>query len=184
MLGLDSLGIPLHPLVVHFPIVLSVLLPISALVALWAIRRGTTPRWAWSLPLAVAVALTVSAYVAIETGENEEDRVEQVVGDDPIHGHEEAAERFLVLSGVLLLVAGLGLAPRTVGEAARIVTVVGAVVLMGAGAQVGHSGGELVYRHGAASAYVDGGDGKTAMGPAPVATAPVEPDARSGGDDR
>ena len=69
MLGLDSLGVPLHPLVVHFPIVLSVLLPISALVALWAIRKGTTPRWAWALPVAVAAALTASAYVATETGE-------------------------------------------------------------------------------------------------------------------
>lgn len=153
MLGFDTLGIPLHPLVVHFPVVLAVLLPISVLVALWAIRRGTTPRSAWALPLVVAAALTVSAWVATETGEHEEDRVEQVVGDAAMHGHEEAAERFLVLSGVLLLVAAVGLAPRTVGEAARILTAVGAFGLLAAGVQVGHSGGELVYRHGAASAY-------------------------------
>ncbi|HEU4630479.1 MAG TPA: transglutaminaseTgpA domain-containing protein [Gemmatimonadaceae bacterium] len=149
------LGIPLHPLVVHFPIVLSILLPISVVAALWAIRKGATPRRVWPVPLAVAAALTLSAFVATETGENEEERVEQVVARRAIHGHEEAAERFLVLSGVLLVVAAGGLLPRTAGRAARLVTAAGALGLVAAGVQVGHSGGTLVYREGAASAYVD-----------------------------
>jgi uncharacterized membrane protein len=163
------LGIPLHPLVVHFPIVLSVLLPISVLVALWGIGKSTTPRRLWAVPLALAAALTVSAYVAIETGENEEDRVERVVAERAIHGHEEAAERFLVLSGVLLVVAAAGLLPRTIGHAARLVTAAGAVGLVVAGAQVGHSGGTLVYREGAASAYTDttGDTGTRAAADAP-----------------
>ena len=183
MLGFDSLGIPLHPLVVHFPIVLSVLLPISALLALRVIRKGTTPRSAWALPVAVAAALTLSAWAATETGEQEEDRVEQVVAERAIHGHEEAAERFLVLSGVLLLVAAAGLVPRTVGEAARILTAVGALGLLAAGVQVGHSGGELVYRHGAASAYTDGAGADSADAPASVVTAPVGADERGDRDD-
>ncbi|MGZ8457471.1 MAG: DUF2231 domain-containing protein [Gemmatirosa sp.] len=183
MLGFDSLGgIPLHPLVVHFPVVLSVLLPISVLGALWVIRKGTTPRRAWALPLAVATALTVSAYVATETGEHEEDRVERVVTERALHGHEEAAERFLVLSGLLLLVAGVGLVPRTVGQAARLVTAVGAVGLLAAGVQVGHSGGELVYRHGAAGAYTDARGAR--RGPASVATAPADARERAEADDR
>ena len=148
-------GIPLHPLVVHFPIVLVVLLPISVVVALWAVRKGATARRVWALPLAFAAALTLSAWVAVQTGESQEDRVEDVVGERVLHGHEEAAERFLVLSGVLLLVATVGLARGTVGRAARLVTAVGAVGLVVAGAQVGHSGGTLVYRHGAASAYAN-----------------------------
>jgi uncharacterized membrane protein len=146
-------GIPLHPLVVHFPIVLAVLLPISVVVALWVVRKGATPRRAWAVPLAFAAALTLSAWVALQTGEAQEERVEDVVGEAALHGHEEAAERFLVLSGVLLLVAGVGLAPGTLGRAARFVTAAGAFGLVAAGAQVGHSGGTLVYRHGAASAY-------------------------------
>ena len=152
-------GIPLHPLVVHFPIVLAVLLPISVLVALWAIRKGATSRRVWPVPLAVAAALTVSAWVATRTGEAQEDRVERVVARGALHGHEESAERFLVLSGVLLVVAVGGLASGTIGRAARIVTAVGAIGLVAAGAQVGHSGGVLVYRHGAASAYTDPGAG-------------------------
>ena len=148
-------GIPLHPLVVHFPIVLALLLPISAVVALWAIRKGTTPRRAWAVPLAFSAALALSAWVATQTGEAQEDRVERVVARGALHGHEESAERFLVLSGVLVLVAAGGLARGTVGGAARYVSAVGAVVLVAAAAQVGHSGGTLVYRHGAASAYTD-----------------------------
>lgn len=148
-------GIPLHPLVVHFPIVLAVLLPISAIAALWAVRKGATPRKAWAVPVAFAAALTLSSWVAVQTGEAQEDRVERVVARGALHGHEEAAERFLVLSGVLVVVAAVGLAGGTVGRAARLVSTAGAIGLIAAGAQVGHSGGELVYRHGAASAYTD-----------------------------
>lgn len=151
-------GIPLHPIVVHFPIVFAVLLPISILVALWAIRKGTTARKAWSIPLAMAAALALSAFVATETGENEEDVVEKVVVRSAIHGHEEAAERFLMLSGVLVVVAAAGLLPGTVGRAARLVSAAGALGLVAAGVQVGHSGGTLVYREGAASAYTSVAD--------------------------
>lgn len=147
-------GIPLHPLIVHFPIVLVILLPISAIVALWAIRRGTTPRRAWAVPLAFAATLSISSFVATRTGENEEDRVERVVAERALHDHEEAGERFLMLSGVLLVVATIGLVPGTLGQAARLLSTAGAVALIAAGIQVGHSGGSLVYKHGAASAYV------------------------------
>src|SRR4029079_12366481 len=132
---------PLHPLVVHFPIVLVILLPISAGVALLAIRKSATPRRVWSVPLAVAVALTLGAWVATQTGESQEDRVERVVSRGALHGHEEAAERFLVLSAVLVLVTAAGLAPGPVGRAARLVSAAGALGLVAAGVQVGHSGG-------------------------------------------
>lgn len=151
-------GMPLHPLVVHFPVVFAVLLPISIVIALLVIRKGATARRVWSVPVALAAALAVSAWVATQTGEAQEDRVEQVVAESALHGHEEAAERFLVLSGVLALVAVAGLARGTVGRAARLVTAAGAVGVLAAGAQVGHSGGLLVYRHGAASAYANQGN--------------------------
>lgn len=150
-------GIPLHPLVVHFPIVLAVLLPISAIVALWVIRKGTTPRRAWAVPLALAAGLSLSSFVATRTGDNEEDRVERVVAESALHGHEEAGERFLVLSAVLLLVATAGLVGGSLGQAARYLSTAGAIVLVAAAAQVGHSGGSLVYQHGAASAYANPG---------------------------
>jgi uncharacterized membrane protein len=152
-LEVNMSGIPLHPLIVHFPVVLAVLLPISAVVALVFVRRGATPRKAWSVPVVVAASLALSAWVATQTGESQEDLVERVVSKRAIHSHEEAAERFLVLTGVLAVVAVVGLARGNVGRAARLVSVVGAFGVLGAGVQVGHSGGLLVYREGAASAY-------------------------------
>jgi uncharacterized membrane protein len=147
---------PLHPAVVHFPIALVVFLPIVALAALWAIRRGSAVRRIWAVPVVVAALLVGSAWVAIRTGEAEEERVEKVVSEAALHEHEEAAERFLVLSGVVFLVAVSGLAGGALGQAGRLLTTVGAVGLVIAGIQVGGAGGELVYRHGAASVYVAG----------------------------
>ena len=52
---------PLHPAVVHFPIVFMFLLPISAGVALWAIRRGANPLKAWAVPVAFAARAVPSS---------------------------------------------------------------------------------------------------------------------------
>lgn len=175
-------GVPLHPLIVHFPVVLAVLLPIAIGVALWVMRKGTTSRRVWFVPVGVAAALAVSAWVATETGESQEERVERVVAEGALHSHEEAADRFLVLSGVLVLVAAAGLYRGTIGKAARIVTAVGAVGVLGAGVQVGHSGGMLVYREGAASAYASTTPaGDRAGGSADVM---AKPDTREDRDDR
>lgn len=145
---------PLHPAVVHFPIVLAVLLPIFAVGALWAIRRGARPTGAWAIPVALAAALTASGWLALETGEAQEERVEGVVGETVLHEHEEAAERFLVLSGLVLVVAGVGFVGGTIGSAGRLLATVGSVAVLVAGFEVGSAGGELVYRHGAAQPYV------------------------------
>jgi len=72
---------PLHPAVVHFPIVLAFLLPLFAIGALVAIRKGARPLRAWSLPLAVGAALTLSSWIAVETGEDQDERVERVVAE-------------------------------------------------------------------------------------------------------
>lgn len=144
---------PLHPALVHFPIVLTFLLPLAAFGALWYGRRNPGARTGWMLTTALAGALTASAWVAVETGEGEEELVERVVPDAPLDAHEEAAERFLLLSGGVLLLAGAGLLRGRIGTAARLATAAGSVGLVVAGALVGHSGGELVYRHGAAAAH-------------------------------
>ena len=144
---------PLHPAVVHFPIVLAFLLPLFVLGAIWSIRRGARARRAWLVPLIGAVALAGSAWAAVETGEEQDERVERVVAEQPLGAHEEMAETFLAGSVVLALIAAAGLAGGTAGRLARVVTGAGAVALIVMAARVGHSGGELVYRHGAANAY-------------------------------
>src|SRR5688500_17227972 len=100
---------PLHPAVVHFPIVLMFLLPVAAVAALWRIRNGARVSRAWTLVLAAAAALAASAWLAVETGESDEEAVERVVAEAPIGRHEEAAERFLLLAGGMVVLAGLGL---------------------------------------------------------------------------
>lgn len=152
---------PLHPAVVHFPIVLAALLPLAMIWALIALRRSERPRAVW-LPVAVmSVLLFASAWYAKETGEDQEDRVEEVVSHDPIHEHEEKAEAATIAAGITLALAALGLFPGIAGLAGRWAALAGAVVALVLVVQTGHSGGELVYEHGAAAAYTDGGSATT-----------------------
>jgi uncharacterized membrane protein len=147
---------PLHPAVVHFPIVFMLLLPVATAGALWVIRRGGRSLAVWLVPCGLAAALSLTAWIAVETGESQEDRVERDVGESPVDAHAQAAERFLALSGVLLVVSGAGLLRGPAGRIARLASFAGAVALAGYGARVGHTGGKLVYQYGAASAYAHG----------------------------
>jgi uncharacterized membrane protein len=149
---------PLHAAVVHFPIVFAMILPLVAAVALLAIRRGGSVRQWWGIALAVMLGLAVSSFAAVRTGEAEEDRVERAVGEQPLHDHEEAGERFIVLAGGMLALGALGLLPRRAGGAFRVIGTMATVGILFAGWQVGHSGGQLVYQHGAAAAYVGATD--------------------------
>ncbi|MCL4213021.1 MAG: hypothetical protein KJZ74_03820 [Gemmatimonadales bacterium] len=144
---------PLHPAVVHLPIALTVLVPAFAVGALVAIRRGARPVRAWGITTALLATLSLSAWVSLETGADQEDRVERVVTEQAIHSHEEAAEAFLALSLLVLVIAGAGLLNGRIGTGARLAATVGTLALIVAGYRVGHSGGALVYQHGAASAY-------------------------------
>jgi hypothetical protein len=146
---------PLHPAVVHLPVALAVILPLFAIGAIWFIRRGSRPRAAWGVTIAMAAALVASAWVSLQTGEQQEERVEDVVGEAAIHQHEEAAEVFIAVSAGVLVIALGGLVPGRLGQVSRWVTAAGTIAVLGAGWNVGHSGGMLVYRDGAASAYAN-----------------------------
>ena len=151
---------PLHPAVVHFPIVLMFVLPAAALGALWAIRRGAPPRLAWGVPLLVAAALAASSWVAVETGEQQEERAEDVVGERALGTHEEAAQRFLAFSTIALVVTAAGFAGGAAGRVLRVTGAVAAVALIGAGYQVGHSGGRIVYGDATGPGLVAAGGGE------------------------
>jgi uncharacterized membrane protein len=148
---------PLHPAIVHFPVVLAFLLPISAFVALWTIRKGARVTRAWAVPLAVAAALALSSWAATETGESQEEKVENVVAEAPFEAHEEAAELFMTGSALVLLLTAAGMIKGITGRVGRVVTAVAAIALVAGGAYVGHTGGQLVYKYGAASAYAPAG---------------------------
>jgi uncharacterized membrane protein len=146
---------PLHPYIVHFPIVIATALPLVVAIALWRMHDGAPVR-TWGVVVVIAVLSWACGYVATRTGEQEEDRVEEVIADhDPIHEHEEAAELFLWVSGITLGLAVLGFAPGGAGRALRWLVLLGSVAGTVAVLKTGRLGGELIYEHGAASAYTD-----------------------------
>lgn len=167
----DLGSLPLHPVVVHFPVVFAILAPIFAIGALVAIKRGSRPLVAWGITAVLVAALSGSSFLALETGEDQEDAVENVVPDAALDTHEDAADRFFSLSLVLLGVTAAGFLPRRAGTAARIVATAGSLVMVVAGYQVGHSGGALVYQHNAGAAYA-GTSASTTAGSNSASTAP------------
>jgi uncharacterized membrane protein len=149
----DMLPNPLHPAVVHFPIVLMLFLPPIAAFVLWRLHDGARLRtWGW---VVLTAAMVVgSGVVAKETGEDQEDRVEQVVPEAALHEHEEAADVFVLAAWIVLGLSLAGFAPGIAGRSARLLTLAGTLALAYFGVRVGDLGGKLVYQHGAASAYV------------------------------
>lgn len=154
---------PIHPAIVHFPIVLSILLPAAAIGAVLLARRGLPIRSLWVGVTGLALLLAATSWLAVRTGESQEENVEAVVTKQALETHEEGAERFLLLAGATLVLTSAGLLDGRIGRGARVAATLAAVALPPAGYLVGHSGGELVYRHGAAAAYVPGA---TAVSPA------------------
>lgn len=106
---------PLHPAIVHLPIALAMLVPLFAGLGLVVIQRGWLPVRVWAVVVLLQVLLVGSAFVALETGEDQEERVERFVAEDPIESHEDAAKRFLAVAGVGLVAVAAGLLPERRG---------------------------------------------------------------------
>lgn len=149
----NLLPTPLHPAIVHLPIALMMIIPVFAIGALIAIQRGGKVLRNWGIAAGLLAALSLSAYVSLETGEDQEEKVEAVVPEQAFETHEESAQTFFVMSLAVLGIAGIGLVNGRAGTVARVVATAGTLALVVAGYNVGHSGGKLVYEFGAASAY-------------------------------
>jgi len=150
-----SLPDPLHPAVVHLPLALAVAMPLLAVAAVVAIRLRLLPARTWLAVVVLQAVLVGTSWLALETGEDQEERVEEVVAERHIEAHEEQAERFQVAGLVALVILGAGLLPGTAGVVGRGAGLVACLLGLAAALQVGRSGGELVYRYGAADAYVE-----------------------------
>ncbi len=150
---------PLHPAIVHLPIAIALLIPVFSILGILAIRSDLLPRRVWWGVVLLQALLAGSAWLATETGENEEERVERVLEHDLIHEHEEAAERLLLLAAIGLVPVGLGLWAGRRGAIGRLLHVLLALVVVAAAISTGRLGGELVYQHGAATAYTESAEG-------------------------
>jgi uncharacterized membrane protein len=157
---------PLHPALVHFPIVL-ILVGAMAAVAAAFLRR-------WHLPLMAAILLSLGALgalAAVQTGEEEGGLVDlssestEAILDE----HEDWAEttRSLAIVAAVLAVASACLVrlPRT-ARAVGAATAIAALAAAYAVAQTGHYGGQLVYGHGVGVNLVAGqADGPVVSAP-------------------
>jgi len=146
MLTLPS---PLHPAIVHFPIVL-ILIGTAAAVAAVFIRR-------WHLPLMAALLLSLGAAGAIAatwSGGEEEEMLGELSpqAEEILDEHEEWGERTRNLALITAVLACTVISVSRFPVASRalsIVTALLAIVAAYAVAETGHYGGQLVYKHGA-----------------------------------
>lgn len=160
-------GIPLHPGIVHVPVGIAFVLPVIAVGVVVALARAEAPRWPFGVVVALLTFMTIGGFAAMQTGEDEEERVERVVDESLIHEHEEAAELFVYVAFTTLVISVGGLSlPDRWARVARITTAVASIALTGLAFRAGEKGGELVYRHGAAAAYTNPGSAPGAGAPA------------------
>jgi hypothetical protein len=151
---------------------LAVLMPLVTGGVLFAWWRGWFDRRVWVLVVVLQAVLVGSGALAMNTGEKEEERVEQVVAEEYIEAHEEAAEVFVWASAALFLLMAvpLVLPEGRARRAASLGAFLGTLIVFGLGHNAGEAGGKLVYEHGAAQAYVTNGgvtDGLPAVDKAP-----------------
>lgn len=146
---MNPLPDPLHPAIVHFPIVFILLGTVVAVAAIFWRR--------YQLPLLAGLLLglgAVGAWVAVETGESDGGLVENISpqGESLLDSHENWARRTLIVAAVAAAAAGVSVGLFWYPRAARGVGVVAAAIALAASYavyQTGHRGGALVYKHGA-----------------------------------
>jgi uncharacterized membrane protein len=146
----------LHPLIIHFPIVLLLVAPVLIVIgALLKPEKGGVLLWT---ALTMMILGTASVFVAVETGEAAGKLAERTPEINVVlEHHEELAERTRIAFSVLTIVfSAILLVPKLVRRASsRVVTTVLPlvfVVLYGVGTlllvNTAHNGGRLVHELG------------------------------------
>ena len=160
------MDLPLHPVLVHLPMALAVVVPLIAVGTWLAWYRGFLPARSWLVVVALQALLVGGGAVSMESGEDDEERVERVVAEQRIEAHEDAATAFMVGAGIVLglsvLAGGVMFRNEALGRVLAGVATLGTLAVLGLGVRVGHMGGELVYKYGAASAHTPAGAGQPA----------------------
>ncbi|MEC0373642.1 DUF2231 domain-containing protein [Paenibacillus chibensis] len=146
------MSMPLHPLIVHFPIALLFLAAVVQILALWRPRL-----FDWPADALLGLGF-ISGIIAYMTGDGGEDYARSVFGATGamIHKHESMAFDALVVFGVLLALKVLMRLPwvkkrfdkalRWVAPLLLVISLAGLVLIY----LTGHYGGEIVYHGGTA----------------------------------
>lgn len=151
---LDAWAHPItrHAMVVHFPVVLSlVALPFAVLAAIWHGKpRGAIMRW---VAIGMFAALTLSALAARNTGQDAEEAVEgslSEAGHEELEAHKHHGENLWLWPLGITALLGVSVVNNTVVRLSAAWLAVGAGLL--AAERVAHTadhGGRLVFAHGA-----------------------------------
>lgn len=139
---------PLHPAVVHFPIVVILLGALASVIAIFW-RKGYVP----ALAAALLTIGALGAWAAVGTGESDGGLVENTsAGVEPLlEAHENWAKRTLTAAAIAAVMAVGAASLLRFPRAARGVAVAAALAAGVASWMVyetGHRGGALVYQHG------------------------------------
>ncbi len=138
--------VPLHPLIVHFPVVLVMISLLFDLVG-----RATDGPWWRKASLALLVIAVVTGVAGILTGELAADHAEKIqrIAEDAVDSHGDLAKLSIWLAGGALVArlaeVGMGAMRGLVSVIALLLQLASAVAI----GVAGHHGGLLVYRHGA-----------------------------------
>jgi uncharacterized membrane protein len=145
----------LHPLVIHFPVALLIVAPLFVVLGVLSGKRGKGLLFGALVLMALG---TISAYVAVESGEAAAELAERTPEMTPVLAHHQAlAERtrlvFTVLTAIFtVLVAFTGLRKRDMkrGMAFGIYGIFLALYAVGTIGLVNtaHNGGRLVHEFG------------------------------------
>lgn len=139
------MSLPLHPAIVHLPIGGALLgLPLAIAILVMVVRGA--PRRTWLLAALMQSLSFGGALLALNTGEEMEERVEDEVPEAQIEAHEEHAQRFaagLGLSAALMLAAAF--APSKFARPSEVAAVAAAGLALGLALPTGHTGGLMVY---------------------------------------
>jgi uncharacterized membrane protein len=176
----------LHPLIIHFPIVLLLIAPLFIVVG--AVLQPSKGRPYHLAGLALMLLGTVAVFVAVGTGEAAGELAEKTQGvSHVLETHETLAERTRVVFSVLSVIfAVLLFAPSLLKHAEdRLVSTtlpLAFLVLYSAGMllliNTAHNGGRLVHEFGVRAIV-----SPTPGGTAPLNSAPIAGEAQQGDKD-
>ena len=161
---------PLHPAVVHFPIVLIFLGTLISILSFFT-RRGALPQFT----AAILILAAGSAQFAVITGGDEADDVIQRMPNarSLIHDHAEWGERTRTIAVIAAVVAAVALTFYRVRGFRRILALITAII--GAAAcycavEAAQHGGAMVYHHGVGVQVTPAG---TSASPSPAEATPA-----------